>query len=508
MTERVIAAIDQGTTSTRCLLFNRSGRMLAVAQHEHRQHFPSSGHVEHDATEIWRNVRRVVPEALAGAGLGPENIVALGIANQRETTVVWDRRTGRPLARAITWQDTRTDRAVADLAPVADRVTAVTGLPMTAYFAAPRLRWLLDHVPGARAGAEAGEVLFGTMETWLIWNLTGGPDGGVHVTDVTNAGRTMLMDLRALQWSDEMLEVFGVPRRMLPEIRSCAEVYGTCREVLPGVPVAGALGDQHAALVGQACFAPGEVKCTYGTGAFLVMNTGREPTASTHGLIPTVGYLFGDHPVYALEGAIAVTGSLVQWFRDALGMIPTAAQIETLAASVPDNGGCYIVPAFSGLYSPRWHPEARGVMVGLTSFINRGHLARAVLEATAWQTREVVDAMNADSGVPVTRLKVDGGMTANHLLMQHVADVLDVPVERPLGSEAVSVGAAYAAGLAVGHWSDVGVLRANWHRAAAWEPAMDPLLREREHANWGRAVQRSYGWMPAAGEPTPVPQRA
>lgn len=492
-----MAAIDQGTTSTRCLLFNRAGRMLAVAQREHRQHYPAPGWVEHDAAEIWRNVTRVVPAALRSAGLRPANIVALGIANQRETTVVWDRHTGRPLARAITWQDTRTESVVQALAaaghgPLIERVS---GLPLATYFAGPRLRWLLDTVPGARAGAAAGDVLFGTMESWLIWNLTGGIDGGVHVTDATNAGRTMLMDVRSLRWSDELLDVLDVPRAMLPEIHGNAEVYGTCADLLPGVPVAGALGDQQAALVGQTCFVPGEAKCTYGTGAFLLMNTGDRLAASTHGLIPTVGYVLGDRPVYALEGAIAVTGSLVQWFRDALGMIATAAQIESLAETVPDNGGCYIVPAFSGLYSPRWHPEARGVMVGLTSFVNRGHLARAVLEATGWQTREVVDAMNADSGVPVTRLNVDGGMTANHLLMQFVADVLDVPVERPLGSEAVSVGAAYAAGLAVGYWPDVEVLRANWHRAAAWQPAMDPDVRRREHANWGRAVQRSYGWV-------------
>jgi glycerol kinase len=342
-------------------------------------------------------------------------------------------------------------------------------------------------------------VLFGTMESWLIWNLTGGPDGGRHVTDVTNASRTMLMDLRTKTWSEPLLEVLRVPRAMLPEIRPNAQVYGTCRSVLPGVPVAGALGDQQAALVGQACFAPGEVKCTYGTGAFLLMNTGGAIAESTHGLIATVGYELGEARAYALEGAIAVTGALVQWFRDALGMITTAAEIETLASSVPDNGGCYIVPAFSGLYSPRWHPEARGVMVGLTSFVTRGHLARAVLEATGWQTREVVDAMDADSGLPVARLKVDGGMTANHLLMQFVADVLDVPVERPLGSEAVSLGAAYAAGLAVGHWADLEVLRGNWRRAAAWTPRMDPALRAAEHENWSHAVQRSYGWVREPG---------
>jgi glycerol kinase len=492
VSERVVAAIDQGTTSTRCLLFNRAGRMLAVAQREHRQHYPRPGLVEHDAEEIWRNVTRVVPAALRRAGLTPDDLVGLGIANQRETTVIWNRHTGAPLARAITWQDTRTDGIVARLVEDGHGplIKDICGLQPATYFAGPRLRWLLDHVPGAREGAEAGDVLFGTMESWLIWRLT-----GRHVTDVTNAGRTMLMDVRTLQWSDELLEILHVPRRMLPEIRPNAEVYGKCTTVLPGVPVAGALGDQQAALVGQVCFAPGEVKCTYGTGAFLLMNTGHRLAESTHGLIPTVGYLFDDKPVYALEGAIAVTGSLVQWFRDSLGMIGTAAQIETLASSVSDNGGCYIVPAFSGLYSPRWHPDARGVMVGLTSFINRGHLARAVLEATGWQTREVVDAMNADSGVPVTRLKVDGGMTANHLLMQFIADVLNVPVERPLGSEAVSLGAAYAAGLAVGYWSDVEVLRANWHRAAAWEPKMDDELRRREHENWGRAVNRSYGWV-------------
>ena len=497
MTDRVVAAIDQGTTSTRCLLFNPAGRMVAVAQREHRQHYPRPGWVEHDPEEIWRNVTRVVPAALRSAGLRPENIVALGIANQRETTVIWDRRTGEPLARAITWQDTRTDGIVARLVDdgTGALVTDRCGLPPATYFAGPRLRWLLDHVPGARAGAEAGDVLFGTMESWLIWKLT-----GRHVTDVTNASRTMLMDLQSLTWAPELLDVLDVPARMLPEIRPNAEVYGTCTTVLPGVPVAGALGDQQAALVGQTCFAPGEAKCTYGTGAFLLMNTGPRIARSTHGLIPTVGYVLGDSPIYALEGSIAVTGSLVQWFRDALGMISTAAQIETLAMTVPDNGGCYIVPAFSGLYAPRWHPEARGVMVGLTSYITRGHLARAVLEATGWQTREVVDAMNADSGVPVTRLKVDGGMTANHLLMQFVADVLDVPVERPLGSEAVSLGAAYAAGLAVGYWSGLEVLRGNWHRAAAWEPSMDPDLRRRERDNWSRAVDRSYGWAPA---PTP-----
>ena len=490
--ERVVAAIDQGTTSTRCLLFTHSGRMVAVAQREHRQHYPRPGLAEHDASEIWRAVSHVVPAALRRAGLVPDNVAALGIANQRETTVVWNRHTGLPLARAITWQDTRTDQIVAGL----DRELSsrVSGLAPATYFAGPRLQWLLDHVPGARDGAERGDVLFGTMESWLIWQLTGGPAGGRHVTDVTNASRTMLMDLRTLEWSAELCAALRIPERMLPEIVGNAQVYGTCAGLLPGVPVAGALGDQQAALVGQTCFAPGEVKCTYGTGAFLLKNTGPRIAGPDTGLIPTVGYLIGDRPVYALEGSIAVTGSLVQWFRDALGMISTAARIETLALTVADNGGCYVVPAFSGLYAPRWHPDARGVIVGLTSFIERGHLARAVLEATAWQTREVLDAMNADSGLPVTRLKVDGGMTANHLLMQCLADVLDLTVERPLGSEAVSLGAAYAAGLAVGYWPDMEVLRRNWHRAAAWEPAMDPAVRRREHANWLRAVERSMGW--------------
>ncbi|ANY08045.1 glycerol kinase GlpK [Pseudonocardia sp. HH130630-07] len=492
--ERVVAAIDQGTTSTRCLLFTRSGRMVAVAQREHRQHFPSPGRAEHDAAEIWRAVTRVVPSALRRAGLGPENVAALGIANQRETTVVWNRHTGVPLARAITWQDTRTDGIVAGLAPDAGMYARVSGLVPATYFAGPRLQWLLDRVAGAREGAERGDVLFGTMETWLIWQLTGGPAGGVHVTDVTNASRTMLMDLRTLEWSPRLCSALRVPPAMLPRIVPNAQVYGTCTGLLPGVPVAGALGDQQAALVGQTCFAPGEAKCTYGTGAFLLKNTGSRIPGSETGLIPTVGYLIGDEPVYAIEGSIAMTGSLVQWFRDALGMIATAARIETLARTVPDNGGCYVVPAFSGLYAPHWYPDARGVIVGLTSYIHRGHLARAVLEATAWQTRDVLDAMNADSGVPATSLRADGGMTANHLLMQTIADVLDLTVERPLGSEAVSLGAAYAAGLAVGYWPDQEVLRRNWHRAAAWEPAMDPGVRRREHDNWRRAVQRSTGW--------------
>jgi glycerol kinase len=502
MTDSYVAAIDQGTTSTRCLLFDHAGRMVSVAQMEHAHHYPQPGWVEHDAVEVWRNVSRVVPRALHQAGIEISQIATLGIANQRETTVVWDPRTGKPVAHAITWQDIRTTAFVEDLrrSPAAALFREVSGLEPTSYFAGPRLRWLLDHVPGLREQAEAGHALFGTMETWLIWNLTGGPDGGVHVTDVTNASRTMLMDLRRCQWDDRLVAEMAVPRRMLPEIRGNAEVYGRCTQVLPGVSIGGALGDQQAALFGQTCFEPGEAKCTYGTGAFLLLNTGTRVVQSTHGLFPTVAYdLPGAETVYALEGSIAVTGSLVQWFRDSLEMIDAAPQIETLARSVRDNGGCYIVPAFSGLFAPHWRADARGVIVGLTSYVTKGHLARAVLEATGWQTRDVVDAMNADSGLALTKLKVDGGMTANNLLMQFVSDVLDVPVERPMITETVSLGAAYAAGLAVGFWADREVLRRNWHRAARWESRMDPGLRTREHTEWGRAVTRTYGWARPGG---------
>jgi glycerol kinase len=494
----VVAAIDQGTTSTRCLLFDHAGAMVSVAQHEHRQHFPMPGWVEHDAAEIWRNTARVVPEALRSAGLTTSDVAAIGIANQRETTVVWERRTGRPVAPAITWQDTRTSDIVEQMHRhgLDDLFRDVCGLAPGGYFAGPRLRWLLDRVPGLQARAATGEVLFGTMESWLVWNLTGGPHGGVHVSDVTNASRTMLMDIRSLQWDQRLLDALDIPLAMLPEIRPNAQVYGNCSTVAPGVAIGGAFGDQQAALFGQVCFAAGDAKCTYGTGAFLLMNTGSQVSQSTHGLLPTVAYaLEGEAPVYATEGSIAMTGSLVQWFRDGLEMIGSAPEIETLALRVTDNGGCYIVPAFSGLYAPRWQSDARGVIVGLTSYVTKGHLARAVLEATGWQTREVVDAINADSGVALHRLKVDGGMTANHLLMQFVADVLDVPVERPLVSESVSLGAAYAAGLAVGYWSDLQGLRGNWHRAAVWEPAMSQAHRRREQENWNRAVERTYQWV-------------
>ncbi|MFF5026265.1 glycerol kinase GlpK [Streptomyces collinus] len=508
MAERHVMSIDQGTNSTRCILFDHRGRLVSVAQREHQQHFPRPGWVEHDAVEIWQNLRRVVPESLAAAGIDPEQVAAIGLANQRETTVLWDRRTGVPLGRAIVWQDIRTAPLVAELArrPGEDFFLDRCGLPPSTYFSALRIRWLLDHVKGLERRARDGEVLFGTMETWLVWNLTGGADGGLHITDVTNAGRTMLMNIRTLTWDEDLLDLFGVPRVMLPEIRSSAELYGDARALLPGVGITAALGDQQAALFGQTCFSPGEAKCTYGTGSFLLLNTGTEPVRSRHGLLTTVAYRIGDQkPFYALEGSIAVTGALVQWFRDRLGLISSAPEIETLARTVEDNGGCYIVPAFSGLFAPRWRSDARGVIVGLTSYITKGHLARAVLEATGWQTREVVDAMNADSSVPLKELKVDGGMTADNLLMQFVADVLDVPVVRPMVAETVSLGAAYAAGLAAGYWPDLEVLRRNWHRAGQWLPGMDPAHRAAEYENWQRAVERSLGWVrqphPAAPPP-------
>ena len=508
MTERFVMSIDQGTTSTRCILFDHGGRLVSVAQREHRQHFPKPGWVEHDPMEIWRNLERIAPEALKQAGASTDQIAAVGIANQRETTVLWDRLTGVPIGRAIVWQDMRTGALVDELAraPGAAAVTERSGLPMATYFSAPRIRWMLDHTPGLRERAERGEVLFGTMESWLVWNLSGGVDGGVHVTDVTNASRTLLMDLCTLGWDDGLLDFFGVPKAMLPEIRSSTETYGKARRVFPGVTVGAALGDQQAALFGQTCFAPGETKCTYGTGAFLLMNTGTTPVRSDNGLLTTVGYKIGDEPaVYALEGSIAITGALVQWFRDGLGLITTAPEIETLARSVDDNGGCYIVPAFSGLFAPHWRSEARGIIVGLTSYITKGHLARAVLEATGWQTREVVDAMNADSGLSLRELKADGGMTSDNLVMQMVADVLNVPVARPMVVETVSLGAAYAAGLAVGYWAGLEGLRRNWHRAARWVPAMEPGRRAAEYDNWKRAVERTFDWIRAGEDPAARP---
>jgi glycerol kinase len=482
-----IAAIDQGTTSTRCIVFNESGNIISVAQREHRQIYPRPGWVEHDPDEIWQAARHVLAEAIGAAEMEGGQVVALGITNQRETTVLWDRRTGRPVAPAIVWQDTRTDSLLPDLVGNAELFRERTGLPPATYFSGPKIRWLLDQDPGLRSRAERGDVLFGTMDSWLIWNLT-----GRHVTDVTNASRTMLMNLRTLQWDEELLDVMGVPLAMLPQIRPSAEEYGKTDD---GIPVAAALGDQQAALFGHTCFEPGQAKSTYGSGSFLLMNTGHEPVWSKHGLLTTVGYQIGKAPaVYALEGAIAVTGSLVQWLRDNLGLISSAAEVETLAMTVPDNGGCYFVPAFSGLFAPYWRSDARGVIAGLTAFVTKGHLARAVLEATSFQTREVVDAMNADSGLELTVLQADGGMTMDNLLMQTLADTLAVPVVRPMVAETTSLGAAYAAGLATGYWPDTESLRANWHKAAEWRPAMDEAVRAREYRNWKRAVQRTFYW--------------
>ena len=495
---KYVAAIDQGTTSSRCIVFDSGGAIVAIEQKEHRQIFPRPGWVEHDAAEIWTNVQAVTKGALAKLSITPKDLAAVGITNQRETTLLWDKATGQPVHNAIVWQDTRTDRLVRELGGDAgqERFRDRCGLPLATYFSGPKIRWLLDNLPGLRERAERGEVLFGTMDSWLIWNLT-----GRHLTDVTNASRTMLMNLRTLDWDDSLLEAIGVPRAMLPEVRSSSEVYGQGRGVLAGVPVASALGDQQAALFGQTCFAVGEGKCTYGTGGFLLVNTG-EAVQSKNGLLTTVAYRIGDQkPVYALEGSIAVAGSLVQWLRDNIGMISTAAEIETLAATVEDNGGCYFVPAFSGLFAPYWRSDARGVIAGLTGYINKGHIARAVIEATAWQTREVVDAMEADSGVALSTLKVDGGMTANGLLMQFQADVLDAPVVRPVVAETTCLGAAYAAGLAVGFWPDVESLRANWKKSAEWKPAMEAALREKSFAKWKKAVQRTMDWIDPEDDP-------
>ncbi len=493
MPARYVAAIDQGTASSRCLVFDRRARIVSVAQKEHHHYFPRPGWVEHDPQEIWGNVLEVVTGALATAELEPSDLGALGIANQRETAVLWDRRTGTPVHNAINWEDMRTDQLCRELSRDGgqERFREKTGLPIATYFSGPKVRWLLDQVPGLRERGEEGEVLFGTIDSWLIWNLC-----GRHVTDVTNASRTMLMDIHTREWDDELLDAVGVPRAMLPEIRPSSEIYGEAGEPLAGVPVASLLGDQHAALVGQTCFAPGDAKCTYGTGSFFLLNTGEQPARSEAGLLTTLGYDLGSgKPTYALEGSIAITGALVQWFRDNIGLIGSASEIETLALTEQDNGGCYFVPAFSGLFAPHWRSDARGVIAGLTGYINKGHLARAVLEATAWQTREVVEAMRTDYGPGLSELRVDGGMTANNLLMQSLADVLDVPVVRPIVAETVSLGAAYAAGLAVGFWPDLNSLRQNWHRAAEWLPMMDPALREKGYRKWKKAVARAVDWV-------------
>ena len=501
MAARYVAAIDQGTTSTRCVLFDADARIAGAAQREHRQIFPQAGWVEHDPDEIWLRTREVIADAVDSAGARPAEIAAMGIANQRETTVVWDRRTGAAVHPAIVWQDTRTASICRELGALGggtDRYRDRVGLPLATYFAAPKIRWILDHVDGARARADAGELLAGTVDSYLTWRLTGGPRGGIHVTDVTNASRTMLMDLRTLRWDAEIAAEVRVPLAMLPEIRSSSEVVAAMTEpsACAGVPVAGILGDQQAAMFGQACLAPGEAKNTYGTGNFLLLNTGAAPVASSHGMITTVCYRLGSAaPVYALEGSIAVTGSLVQWLRDNLGLIASAADVEALARTVPDNGDVYIVPAFSGLFAPRWRSDARGVIVGLTRFATKGHLARAALEATAFQTRDVIDAMNADSGLALAALKVDGGMVGNDTLMQFQADILGVPVVRPRITETTALGAAYAAGLAVGFFAGIDEIRSKWAEDRRWSPRMGATERDRLIGRWQQAVARSFDWV-------------
>jgi glycerol kinase len=496
-----VAAIDQGTTSTRCMIFDHDGAVVSVGQKEHQQILPRAGWVEHDPNEIWANTREVVGQALARGNVGTSDVVAVGITNQRETTVVWDKNTGQPVYNAIVWQDTRTAgivKKLGDLGGGADRYKDKVGLPLATYFAGPKVRWILDNAEGAREKAERGDLLMGTIDSWLIWNMTGGTDGGLHLTDVSNASRTMLMDYRTLAWDADIAAEMGIPMSMLPEIRSNSEVYGKGRAAgfLAGVPIAGSLGDQQAATFGQVCFTKGMAKNTYGTGNFMLLNTGEEAVPSKNGLLTTLCYQLGDaKPVYALEGSIAVTGSLVQWVRDNLGMIRTAPEIEDLARSVDDNGGAYFVPAFSGLFAPHWRSDARGVVTGLTRFVNKGHLARAVLEATAYQTREVLDAMNADSGVDLTELRVDGGMVGNELLMQFQADILDVPVIRPKIAETTALGAAYAAGLAVGFWSDLDELTAKWAEDKRWEPQMSEEDRGRYYRNWQKAVTKSLDWV-------------
>jgi glycerol kinase len=502
-----VGALDQGTTSTRFMVFDHSGQVVSIDQKEHEQIYPKPGWVEHDALEIWERSVEVIRGALAKAGIKGSDLAAVGITNQRETALVWDRKTGRPVFNAIVWQDTRTDQIVNEFARDGgqDRLREKVGLPLATYFSGPKVKWILDNVDGARARADAGDLLFGNIDTWCIWNLTGGTNGGVHVTDVTNASRTMLMNLDTLDWDPDILNLMGIPRSMLPAIRASSEVYGKGVGDLAGVPVAGDLGDQQAALFGQTCFSPGEAKNTYGTGNFMLLNTGTNKVPSKSGLLTTVGYKIGDQPaVYALEGSIAITGALVQWLRDNLGMINRSEDVETLARTVEDNGGVYFVPAFSGLFAPYWKSDARGVIAGLTRYVNKGHIARAVLEATAWQTREVLDAMNADSGVALTALKVDGGMVYDELLMQFQSDVLGVPVIRPKVAETTALGAAYAAGLAVGFWAQVEDLRANWAKDKEWTPQMDEAERDKAYRLWKKAVTRTFDWVESE-EREPVP---
>ena len=492
------AAVDQGTTSTRFMIFDHEGKVVGIDQKEHEQIYPKPGWVEHDAMEIWGACQAVIAGALAKTGVSPKDIAAVGITNQRETAVVWDKATGKPVYNAIVWQDTRTDTICNELAKDGgqDRFRTKVGLPLATYFSGPKIKWILENVPGVKAKAEKGEVLFGNIDSWVIWNLTGGPKGGVHVTDVSNASRTMLMNLKTLDWDPDMLKVMGVPRAMLPTIKASSEVYGKAVGALEGIPVAGDLGDQQAALFGQTCFSAGEAKNTYGTGCFMLLNTGTKPVQSKNGLLTTLGYKIGTQDaVYCLEGSIAITGALVQWLRDNLGMIQKSSDIEALAKTVEDNGGIYFVPAFSGLFAPYWKSDARGAIVGMTRYVNKGHIARAALEATAFQTREVLDAMNKDSGVDLTALKVDGGMVYDELLMQFQSDVLGVPVIRPKVAETTALGAAYAAGLAVGFWKNVEDLRTNWAKDKEWKPMMKADLRDKQYKGWKKAVTRTFEWV-------------
>jgi len=501
--KNIVAAVDQGTTSTRCMLFDRAGRILSVAQKEHEQIYPQPGWVEHDPMEIWTRTQEVIRTALEKENIDPAGIAAVGITNQRETTLLWDKRTGRPYHNALVWQDTRTKQICDSIARESgyDCFRPRVGLPLATYFSGPKIKWILDNVEEANLGARRGEALFGNIDTWLIWWLTGGPDGGAHVTDVTNASRTMLMNLETLDWDEEILRTLSIPPQILPRIvpSSDSNPWGTTTTEGPfqkAIPICGDLGDQQAALVGQACFQSGEAKNTYGTGCFMLMNTGEEIVPSQSGLLTTVAFKFRDRPaVYALEGSIAITGALVQWLRDNLEIIRSSAEIEALAASVPDNGDVYFVPAFSGLFAPHWRSDARGVIAGLTRYANKGHIARAALEATAYQTREVLDAMQADSGVSLTRLKVDGGMVKNELLMQFQADILNVPVVRPKISETTALGAAYAAGLAVGFWETLDSLEENWQVDRTWNPTMDAYTRDYKYRMWKKAVERTLGWV-------------
>jgi glycerol kinase len=493
------AALDQGTTSSRAMIFNHDGTVAAVSQKEHEQIYPKPGWVEHDPKEIWARCQEVLDEALEQVGATADDIAGLGITNQRETTVVWDRNTGEPVMNALVWQDTRTDKLVDELSADGgqDRFRTRVGLPLATYFSGPKVRWVLDNVDGARDRAEAGDLMFGNIDTWCIWNLTGGTNGGLHITDVSNASRTMLMDLTSLSWDEEICSIIGVPTSMLPEIRASSQAYGEVKNGgFTGVQIAGDLGDQQAATFGQACLSPGEAKNTYGTGNFLLLNTGTEAVQSKSGMLTTLGYKIGDNDaVYCLEGAIAITGALVQWLRDNLKMISSAPEVEQLAKTVEDNGGLYIVPAFSGLFAPYWKSNARGVFAGLTRYVNAGHIARATLEATAFQSREVVDAMNQDSGVALESLKVDGGMVANDTLMQFQADVLGVPVIRPAVAETTALGAAYAAGLATGFWASEDDIRNNWAEDKRWEPQMDSAKRDELYKEWKKAVTRTFDWI-------------